>query len=164
MNEIVLGLRKAFNSNVTKNAAWRVKQLKNLEKLLSENENEICEALKKDLNKHRQESVLYEIGMTKNAITHILNNFEEYVKPTKVTPQFPLNVSYSAYVQHQPYGVVLVIGAWNYPFQLTLVPLVGAIASGNCVLIKPSELSEHSATLIEKLVQKYMDPVRLKIH
>jgi acyl-CoA reductase-like NAD-dependent aldehyde dehydrogenase len=159
MNQIVLGLRKSFNSKITKSVDWRIKQLNALEKLLSENESEICAALKKDINKHALESTLSEIGMIKNAIIHALNHIDEYVKPKKVSPQFPMNLSYSAYVQNQPYGVVLVIGAWNYPFQLSLVPLVGAIASGNCVLIKPSELADESAKLIEKLVHKYLDQV-----
>ena len=161
MNQIVLGLRKSFNSRLTKSLDWRVKQLNALEKLLIENESEICASLKKDLNKHALETVLSEIGMIKNAIIHTLNHLDENVKPKKVSPQFPMNLSYSAYVQNQPYGVVLIIGAWNYPFQLCLVPLVGAIASGNCALIKPSELADESAKLIEKLVHKYLDKVKL---
>ena len=64
---------------------------------------------------------------------------------------------YSTYIQYQPLGVVLIIGAWNYPYQLTLVPLVGALASGNCVIVKPSELSSKSAQLLEKLWPKYFD-------
>jgi acyl-CoA reductase-like NAD-dependent aldehyde dehydrogenase len=100
-----------------------------------------------------------ELLMAKNSIKETLDYIDEYQKPQKVTPQLQMRLSYSTSIQYQPYGVVLIIGAWNYPIQLTLVPLVGAIASGNCVLIKPSELSEHSAKLIEKLIPKYMDNV-----
>jgi acyl-CoA reductase-like NAD-dependent aldehyde dehydrogenase len=163
MNDIVQSLRKSFNSNVTKSIDWRIKQLKGLERLLIENESAICSALEKDLNKHAQETVVTEIGMIKNAITHSLNHIHEYSKPKAVTPQLQMRMSYSAYVQYQPYGVVLVIGAWNYPFQLCFVPLVGALSSGNCVLIKPSELSEASSKLMEELIPKYLDPVSLKI-
>ena len=159
MNDIVLSLEKSFKSNKTKNQKWRVGQLKALEKLLIENEKDICDALKKDLHKHQQETIVTEIGMIKNAIIHALNHIHEYNEPKQVTPPLTLRMSYSAYVQYQPYGVVLIIGAWNYPFQLCFVPLVGAIVSGNVVLIKPSELAEESARLISKLVAKYLDPV-----
>lgn len=66
-------------------------------------------------------------------------------------------------IQKEPYGVVLVIGAWNYPIQLTLVPVLGAIAAGNCVVIKPSEVAEHSANLLKKLIPMYLDQVRIVI-
>ncbi len=99
--------------------------------------------------------------MVKNSIQETLDSIDEFKKPQSVTPQLQMRLSYSTAVQYQPYGVVLIIGAWNYPVQLTLVPLVGAIASGNCVLVKPSELSENTAKLLEKLIPKYMDNVSI---
>ena len=159
MNDFVVKLRNSFNTGKTKNVKWRIQQLKALQTLLNENNDEICDVLKKDLNKHQQESVITEVGMIKNAITHSLDHMSEYAKPKAVTPHFPMRIMYSAYVQYQPLGVVLIIGAWNYPFQLCFVPLVGAIASGNCAIIKPSELSEESAKLIERLCTKYLDQV-----
>lgn len=162
MNDIVQNLKDSFSSNKTLDVNWRIQQLNALEKLLIENEKQICDALKIDLNKHENDSILSEVGMAKNAIIHALNHIEDYAKPKKVSAQFPINLAYSTYVQYQPYGVVLIMGAWNYPFQLCFVPLVGAIASGNCVLIKPSELAKKSADLIEVLVTKYLDKVNLQ--
>lgn len=107
--------------------------------------------------------MVFEIGVIKNAINHCFNEIDEFAKPRKVTPQLQMRLSYSAYVQYQPYGVVLVIGAWNYPYQLCLVPLVGAIAAGNCVLVKPSELSPASAKLMAKLIPQYLDNDCVKV-
>lgn len=118
MNDIVLELRKSFNTNKTKTLEWRVAQLKALERLLVENENEICVALKTDLNKHSQETIITEIGMIKNAIIYALEHIEDYVKPKEVAPQIQMRMLYSTYVQYQPFGIVLVIGSWNYPFQV----------------------------------------------
>jgi aldehyde dehydrogenase (NAD+) len=118
MNDIVLELRKSFNTGKTKGVEWRIEQLKLMEKMLIENENEICDALKKDLNKHPQEAIITEIGMIKNAIIYALNNIDDYVKPKEVVPQIQMRMLYSAFVQRQPLGVVLVIGSWNYPFQV----------------------------------------------
>lgn len=159
MDTLVQSLRTNFNKNTTKSVNWRKTQLKALEKLIDENTKELCDAIKLDLNKPEQETIAFELGLIKNAIIHSLDHIDEYINPIKVTPQIQMRMSYSTYVQYQPYGVVLIIGAWNYPYQLCLVPLVGAIAAGNCALIKPSELSPKTAEIIEKLIPKYMDTV-----
>lgn len=157
MENCVKDLRASFQTNATKSVEWRRSQLKAMQRLIDENYTELCDSLKKDLNKHELETNGMELGVIKNSIHYALSNLNSFVKPKKVNPIIQGRALYSTYVQYEPYGVVLVIGAWNYPLQLTLVPLVGAIASGNCALVKPSELSQHSSALLEKLWPKYFD-------
>jgi aldehyde dehydrogenase (NAD+) len=156
---LVNGLRAAFNTHKTKSIEWRREQLINLEKLINENTTALCAALKKDMNRPAQETICYELELTKSSIHHALKSLNELKKLQPAPADLALRVVYSASIQYQPYGVVLIIGAWNYPYQLTLLPLVGAIASGNCVLVKPSEISINSANLIEELIDKYLDKV-----
>lgn len=157
MENIVLNLRKSFNTHVTKSLKWRQDQLKALGRLIDENQDELINALKQDLNKSSHETIIMEFGIIKNAITHTLHYLASWAQPQKQTPIFQARTLYSTYIDYQPLGVVLIIGAWNYPYQLTLVPLVGAIAAGNCALVKPSELSQKSAELLGKLWPKYFD-------
>lgn len=157
MEEIVNKLRTSFNTNETKSLKWRISQLKAVERLIDENKTELCDALKHDLNKNDHETVVMELGLIKNSITYMMKNLSSWMEPKKVNPIIQARALYSTYIQYQPLGVVLIIGAWNYPYQLTLVPLVGALASGNCVVVKPSELSSKSAQLLEKLWPKYFD-------
>jgi len=157
MDEIVNKLRKSFNTHETKTEKWRREQLMAIDRMLDEHKDEFCEANKLDLNKAAHETITAEIGLTKNAITFALHNLSTYMKPQKTTPIIQVRALYSTYVQYQPYGVVLVMSAWNYPLQLLLIPMIGAIACGNCVLAKPSEISGNMANLFEKLWPKYFD-------
>ena len=157
MENLIATLRKSFNSNVTRSLEWRLKQLASLERLIDENKSELCEALKHDLNKSEHETVVMEFGIIKNSIVHTRKNLASWMQPIKVNPIVQARPLYSTFTQYQPLGVVLIIGAWNYPYQLTLVPLVGALASGNCAIVKPSELSAKSSKLLESLWPKYFD-------
>jgi aldehyde dehydrogenase (NAD+) len=157
MEAIVNNLRKSFNSNTTRSLQWRLDQLSAIERLIDENSKELIDALKQDLNKPEQETVGFEFGVVKNAVTYAQKNLSTWMQPQKQIPIIQARALYSTYTEYQPLGVALIIGAWNYPYQLTLVPLVGAVASGNCALVKPSELSPHSAKLLEKLWPKYFD-------
>lgn len=157
MENIVNNLRKSFNTHVTKSIKWRKEQLHALERLIDENKEALCNALKQDLNKADHETIVMELGLIKNSITHSLHNLEYWMTPQKQTPIIQARSLYSTYIDHQPLGVCLIIGAWNYPYQLALVPLVGAIVAGNCALVKPSELSPKSSELLEKLWPKYFD-------
>ena len=127
MEIVVQTLRKSFNSNATKSLKWRQDNLNALLRLVDENTNELCAALKKDLNKHAQETITMELSVIKNGIIYALNNLEEWMKPQNTTPLIKAPLI-STYIDYQPYGVVLIIGAWNYPYMVSLVPLVGAIA------------------------------------
>ena len=157
MENLVQTLRKSFNTHVTKSLKWRQTQLQAVQKLITENKEDLCTALRHDLNKSEHETNVMELGLIENSITFMLKNLSTYIEPVKVNPIVQARALYSTYVQYQPVGVVLVIGAWNYPYQLLLVPLIGALACGNCVIVKPSELSPKSAQLLEKLWPKYFD-------
>lgn len=156
-SETVAKARLAFQSGRTKSLDWREGQLKSLLRMLEDHEKEFLEALEKDIRKPKQEGLVFEVNLLKRDIHHCLHEFREWAKPT--IPEVDVaNALDGVKIYHDPYGVVLVMGAWNYPLQLTLMPISGAIAGGNCVVIKPSEISPHTAKLIEELVPQYLDP------
>ncbi|KAI4456560.1 aldehyde dehydrogenase [Holotrichia oblita] len=136
--EIVHSARIAFQSGRTKSLEFREKQLRNLLRMYEENEQEMLEALKRFEQKQNG------------------SDFKEWAQPEKATRGLP-NIMDEALIYKDPYGVVLVIGAWNYPIQLTLIPVSGAIAAGNAVVIKPSEISPASAEFIARTIPKYLD-------
>lgn len=128
-----------------------------MERLLDENEPQIADALHADFAKPPQEVLLGELSLIKSEIRHARSRMERWARPRPVeTPM--VGQPGSSYVLPEPLGVVLIIGAWNYPIQLTLAPLIPAIAAGNCAILKPSELTTHASRLIAALVPKYLDP------
>ena len=140
MKQLVSLQREFFLSNVTKNIEFRKEQLKKLELAIIQNQEKIYAALKEDLNKSEYEAYLTEVSIVLNEIRYARKHLAKWVKPQKVkTPlsHFPAK----SFTLLEPYGVVLILSPWNYPFQLLIAPLVGAIAAGNCALLKPSELS-----------------------
>lgn len=154
--EVVLCARKAFDTGKTKDVEFRKRQLKNFIDMLEENQEAFIEAIGLDLHKPRQECILFEMEFTINETRHLIHNISKYAKPEK--PSKPLvNILDGVYVYKDPYGVVLVMGAWNYPLHLSLAPVAGAIAAGNCVVIKPSEVAPATADLLAELVPKYLD-------
>lgn len=151
-----------FVSGKTKPIQFRQEKLKQLKKLIIDQENEIVKALNKDLGKCHFESYLSEIRIIKKEIDHTINNLKKWVKPRYVsTPieQFPG----TAFIQPQPKGVILIISPWNYPFSLAIMPLIGAIAAGNCAIIKPSELTPNTSNLLAKLINNHFDHNYIKI-
>lgn len=155
-DEVLGSARRAFASGITRSPKFRKDQLRQLYKLLDENENAFVEALKADLKKPRFESVMTEIDFVLNDIRSALNNLDCWMKPKFVSKCFVTLVD-DNYIHYEPYGVVLVLGAWNYPIQLAFSPLVGAIAAGNACIVKPSEIAQATANLIQKLMPIYMD-------
>ena len=154
--EIIAKQRQFFQSSKTKDVTFRIAQLKVLKQLVIENKAAIIQALKADLNKPEFESYATEIGVNKE-IDYAIKHINTWTKPKKAA--VPLDLfPYSAKICPEPLGVVLIIGPWNYPFQLIISPLVGAIASGNCTIIKPSELAPRTSDLITKLIHKYFSP------
>ena len=149
-------LRQSFNSGLTKSMEWRRRQLHALLRLIDENTAEITDALRQDLNKCEFESFLFEIDFIRNDIVNHLNNLSKWTKSTPVKKTLYFTAD-SCAIKPEPFGVVLIIGAWNYPFQVVLLPLIGAISAGNCALLKPSEHAPSSADLMYKLVSKYLD-------
>lgn len=155
-SEILATLRNSFSSGVTKSTPFRLNQLKALLRLYEENCDAIQAALAEDLHKPKNEALLAEIDYLKNDARTAIYNLASWVEPEK--PEKTLvNVMDQVLIHSEPYGVVLIIGAWNYPFQLILAPLSGAIAAGNCAIVKPSEMSPASSKLITELLPKYLD-------
>jgi len=148
-------LRATYNSGLTRPLAWRLQQLKQLDAMLSEHEAELLQALQKDLGKSHAEGWLTELGFLHSDIRHTCKNLAKWIKPTKVSQPL-LAWPGRSKLQPEPLGVVLIIGAWNYPLQLLLSPLVAALAAGNCALVKPSELAPQTAALLERLLLDYL--------
>jgi aldehyde dehydrogenase (NAD+) len=156
IGEIVRQQRQFFNTGKTREVGFRIQQLQALKQAIADHKTEILEALKADLNKPEFEAYLLEIGVLLE-VNHALRHIQSWVKPRQVNTaidQFPA----SAHVCPEPLGVVLIIAPWNYPFQLMVSPLVGAIAAGNCALLKPSELAPHVSRLMAALIEKTFDP------
>lgn len=148
--------RQYFNQHITKDITWRITQLQQLKKLVNENEKALCEALAKDLSKPYQEAWLTEVSYITTDIDHTLKHLKNWCKTKKVSTPIIAMPSQS-YIQPEPLGIVLIIGAWNYPLQLILAPLIAVIAAGNCAVLKPSELAPATANILEALIPKYLD-------
>ncbi|KAL6063091.1 NAD(P)-dependent benzaldehyde dehydrogenase [Balamuthia mandrillaris] len=162
--DVVKSLRKAFASGKTKSADWRRENLKGVKHMLEENEEVFLAALNKDLGRCKTESILSEILLTKREAEHAIANLKNWMHPTKVsTPLAQVKLLSSSAIQTQPLGVVLIIAPWNYPLNLVLAPLIGAIAAGNAVLVKPSEVASHTAQAITTLLPKYLDEEAIKV-
>lgn len=135
---------------------WRKSALMRLRDLLEENEDEILEALAKDLGKPRFEAYTAEIYIVLKEISHALRSLKRWMKPKRVSAGI-LNFPARAKIHYRPKGVVLIIAPWNYPLQLLLSPLVGALAAGNHAILKPSELTPETSHLIARLIARYFD-------
>lgn len=147
--------RKFFATGQTKQLAFRLEKLQRLKQKIQEYQPQILAALKADLNKPELEG-MFELSVIKE-IDYVLRHLKSWVKPQKVkTPldQFPA----SGRIYSEPLGVVLIIGPWNYPFSLMIEPLLGAIAAGNCAILKPSEMAPHTSAIVAELIHKTFDP------
>lgn len=154
--------RQFFNTGKTKDVEFRIQQLKKLRQLIVDNEQGIMDALKKDLNKSPMEAFATEFGFMLADIDHTLKDIRTLAKPRKVkTPLF--HQLGSSWIQAEPFGCTYIIAPWNYPFQLALSPVVGAVAAGNTCLIRPSRMSENTAKILEKLINENFDPGFLKV-
>ncbi|HEX2627605.1 MAG TPA: aldehyde dehydrogenase family protein, partial [Chitinophagaceae bacterium] len=138
MIEKLLAIRRYYESGATRAYAFRKEQLKKLRQSILAHEKELYDALHADLKKSPEESWVTEVGFVVAEINNAISNLRSWMEPEKVSTNL-LNMPSGSRILREPLGVVLVIGPWNYPFQLLINPLVGAIAAGNCVVIKPSE-------------------------
>lgn len=154
--EILNKQRGFFANGKTKDVNFRIRQLKTLKQLVIDNQAAIIKALELDLHKPEFETYATEIAVIKE-INYAIKNLPNWTKPKKATVSWEF-FPYSAKSYPQPLGVVLIIGAWNYPFNLIITPLVSAIASGNCAIIKPSEFATHTSNLLSQLISKYFPP------
>jgi aldehyde dehydrogenase (NAD+) len=150
-------MRAFYNSGTTRSYAFRKQQLKKLRQALLQHEEEIYGALYADLKKSREEAYLTELGLMLAEIRTILKNLRQWVKPKPVTTNL-FNFASSSTIYRDPLGVVLVVSPWNFPMQLALMAAAGAMAGGNCVVIKPSELAPATAAILKKIITAIFPP------
>ena len=150
-------MRRYFDAGHTKSYSFRREQLKKLKSAILQYEEELYSALQTDLNKCREESWVTELGFVYSEINAALKNLRSWMRPEYAGTNL-VNLPSSSRVMKEPLGVVLVIGPWNYPFMLLLNPVVGAIAAGNCVVIKPSEFAKATAAVIQKIIESLYPP------
>ncbi len=155
-------LRATFAAGTTQPLGWRVEQLQGLLRLLDEGEDELLGALAADLGKPRLEGWSSDLAVTAAEARYALARLKRWSRPERV--RLPL-VTFPgrAHIRRQPLGVALVIGPWNYPVQLLLTPMVGALAAGNCVVGKPSELAPATSAALARLVARHLDPAGVAI-
>ena len=147
----ITAMRKYFETGVTRSYTFRKQQLVALKNAIIAHEEEIYSALFADLKKSKEECWVTENGFFLVELNDTLHNLKLWMEPESVSTNL-LNLPSSSRIVKEPLGVVLVIGPWNYPFQLLLTPLLGAIASGNCVVLKPSEFAQATAAVIQKII------------
>ena len=154
--------RLFFQSGQTRSCAFRKAALRSLKTVIEQHQMEIVAALKADLGKSQEEAWLTEIALVLGEIKYQLRHLCRWSKPRRVISPLALFPS-SSRILREPYGVVLVIAPWNYPFQLLMMPLIGAIAAGNCVVLKPAETARHTAELLERLVGECFSPDYIRL-
>jgi aldehyde dehydrogenase (NAD+) len=152
----VAHLRQTFVSGKTRSVQWRRAQLRALETMMAENEPAIAAALEKDLDRSPFEAWLADAATTAGEARYAAKHVKKWVRRKHRLLELA-QLPGRGWVEYEPYGTVLIIGAWNYPFYLTLGPAVGAIAAGNTVLLKPSEIASASSALMSELVPRYLD-------
>lgn len=146
--------RSFFNSQKTKSVTFRLQQLQKLKKAIDKYEKKIEKALWKDLNKSKEEAYLTEISIVKNEIKFHQRNLKGWAKPKSVPTPLQLLPSKSR-IHYEPLGVSLIVSPWNYPFQLLINPLIGAISSGCCAMIKPSPDTPTVAIVIDEMISDF---------
>lgn len=149
-------LRETFASGRTRSVEWRKQQLHALERLMTENEGAIADALATDLDRKPFEAWLADVASTAGEAATAAKSVGKWMKRRHSMLEFS-QLPGRGWVEYEPYGTVLIIGAWNFPFALTLGPAVGAIAAGNTVVLKPSEIAPASSALMAQLVPRYLD-------
>ncbi|TXN35719.1 aldehyde dehydrogenase [Flagellimonas hymeniacidonis] len=149
--------RDFFQTHKTKNVQYRRQFLKRLQHELVANEDAICDALYKDFKKPRFEALATETQLVLSELKHILTNMEFWSKSVRVKSTWA-NFPSKDRIYSEPYGNVLVISPWNYPFLLSMSPLIGAVAAGNTVILKPSEFSPNTSRIMAEIVKKVFPP------
>lgn len=163
MEEKIQKQREFFLTQKTKNAQYRIEKLKELKQEIKKREKDICKALEKDLGKSDVESYMAEIGMVLEDLSYAIKHTKKWSKKEyHLSPiaQFPS----SSYQIAEPYGVALIISPWNYPFLLTMQPLVGAISAGNCAVVKPSEFSEYTSQIMKEIIESVFEKEYVSVY
>jgi len=160
VKDIIRQQREFFATGKTKDVEWRIEQLKRLKQAIVDDQEAIVNAVKADLGRPDFEAYFEIVAISE--INYALKHLKSWVKPKKVATsidQFPA----SAKIYPEPLGVVLIISPWNYPFQLMISPLTGAIAAGNCAVLKPSEVAANTSRVIADIIQKTFDPAYIAV-
>ncbi|HMC97308.1 MAG TPA: aldehyde dehydrogenase family protein, partial [Flavobacteriales bacterium] len=155
-------LRRHFDSGATRSYAARRDALGSLGKALKNNEAAILEAMRLDMGKPTFEAYMSELGLVYAEIAHTLKHLKEWMRPQQVRTPLAIQVS-SSVVHREPLGIVLIISPWNYPLQLLMAPLIGAIAAGNCALVKPSNEAPRTAAIIERIIAGAFSPEHVAV-
>ncbi|MDH4164901.1 MAG: aldehyde dehydrogenase family protein [Gammaproteobacteria bacterium] len=149
-------LRTTFASGKTRPVEWRLKQLSELERMVREHEPDFAAALQADLHKGSFETALSELGFVASEAQYARRHLRRWARPKRVsTPMMALPGS--SHIQPEPKGVVLIIAPWNYPLSMVCAPLVGAIAAGNCAVLKPSEITSQTSAALARIIPRYLD-------
>lgn len=159
---LVQGQRDFFNENHTKDINYRIDLLKKILKLLQKNEKDLDKAIDLDFGKSSFETYMTELSLVYHEIKLAISNLKSWSKPKRVATNLA-NIPGSSHIMPEPLGVVLVIGAWNYPYQLSLLPMVSAIAAGNTVIIKPSEISSSTSAVMARLINENFQKEQLAV-
>ena len=144
-------LRSYFATGATQSYAFRIEQLQRLKKAVLDAEKELYEALYADLKKTQEDAWATEIGFFLSELNHTIKNLKQWMEPTSVATNL-VNLPSASFIVQEPLGVVCIIAPWNYPFQLLFTPLIGAIAGGNCAVLKPSEFAPATAAIMQKII------------
>lgn len=157
VKDMVDAQKAFFDSGKTRNVEWRMEQLAALKQAIKGAEDQILEALYKDLRKSTFEAYTTEIGFIYESIRFMTRHLPDWAAAEKVPTPIHQQPAQS-YIVPEPYGSVLIIGPFNYPFQLVIEPLIGAIAAGNTAIVKPSESTPHTSSLLKELIEQTFDP------
>ncbi|WP_152599710.1 aldehyde dehydrogenase family protein [Hoeflea sp. BAL378] len=162
ISQTVADLRAGFDTGRTRPIEWRRAQLHRLKAMIEDNEGALLDALHADLGKSAFEGRLTETGTVLAEITHVLRHLKGWMRPARVWTPLTNQPGY-AMIRPEPLGVALIIAPWNYPFYLLAMPLIGAIAAGNCAVLKPSEISAHTSRVLARLIPDFMDSQAIRV-
>lgn len=162
IRSIIQKQRAFFYSGATLSVPDRLKGLKKLQSSIKKHQEDICRALMADLGKGSFESYMCEIGMTLSELTHMIRHLPSYAKEKRVpTPLAQFHAK--SFQKPSPYGVVLIMSPWNYPFMLSMEPMIDALAAGNTVILKPSAYSPHTSRITEHIVRECFDSAQVSV-
>ncbi len=160
--EIIQKQRHFFNTNVTKDIPFRVKELKRLKSVIRKNEDLLYNAIYNDFKKSKYETYVTELSIIYHEIDLALVKIKKWSRKKRVSTSLA-NTPGKSYIIPEPYGTVLVMGAWNYPYQLSLVPVIAAITAGCTIILKPSEIPHQSAAALSNIINKSFDPCFFRV-
>lgn len=155
LKSILTKQHEFFSTGATLNYEFRKQHLLTLKSLIKNHVTDIALVLKKDLGKPIEEGIFHEVLLVEKEIDYILRHLKSWMKPQKIHTPFPFLWPARSEIRKEPYGITFIIGPWNYPFLLLFSPLMGAIAAGNCAILKPSEHATHTESLVCELIEKY---------